>query len=95
MNYNPTNSVAGATAFLTVKPTEYDSDSADNTAIIKQTVSMTANSATFELTPTTLLDTVTPGKYYFDMSVLDVAGKIYSIDSGEFRISAGATNREA
>lgn len=95
LNYTPLNGVAGATAFLTVKPTEFDSDSFDNTAIIKQTIAMTDNTAVFELTPATLLDTVLPGKYFFDISAKDVEGNIYSIDSGEYKITAGSTNREA
>lgn len=95
VNYNPLNNVDGVKVFFTVKPTKYDTSATDATAIIKQDVVLTANSGVIDLNPNTVADTVEPGKYYFDMSVLDTAGEIYSIDSGVFTLTAGATNREA
>ena len=87
--------VHGTKVFFTVKSTKYDTSANDSTAIIKQDVTLTANTGVIDLNPDTVADTVEPGKYYFDMSVLDVAGEIYSIDSGVFTLTAGTTNREA
>lgn len=89
------NGVNGTKVFFTVKSTKYDTSANDSTAIIKQDVVLTANSGVIDLNPNTVADTVEPGKYYFDISVLDTAGEIYSIDSGVFTLTAGATNREA
>lgn len=78
-----------------MKADKYDTSATDATAIIKQDVTLTANSGVIDLNPNTVADTVEPGKYYFDMSVLDTSGEIYSIDSGVFTLTAGTTNREA
>jgi hypothetical protein len=95
VNYNPLNGINGTKVFFTVKADKYDTSATDATAIIKQDVTLTANSGVIDLNPSTVADTVEPGKYYFDMSVLDTAGEIYSIDSGVFTLTAGTTNREA
>ena len=95
VNYNPVNGVAGVKLLFTVKATKFDASDTDATAIIKQTVDMVGNTGVINLTPSTVASTVVPGKYFFDMSVLDAAGEIYCIDSGVFTLTAGATNREA
>ena len=95
VNYNPLNGINGTKVFFTVKADKYDTSANDSTAIIKQDVTLTANSGVIALNPDTLSDTIEPGKYYFDISVLDTAGNIYSVDAGKFDITAGPTNREA
>ena len=95
VNYNPLNGINGVKVFFTVKAEKYDTSATDATAIIKQDVTLTGNTGVIDLNPSTVADTVEPGKYYFDISVLDAAGEIYSIDSGVFTLTAGVTNREA
>ena len=95
VNYNPVNGVAGVKLLFTVKATKFDASDTDATAIIKQTVDMVGTTGVINLTPSTVAKTVAPGKYFFDISVRDVSGNIYSVDSGQFELLANVTNREA
>lgn len=95
VNYTPLNGIAGSKVFFTVKANQYDEVVDDSSAIIKKTVSMSDNTATISLVPSTVPDSQPPGNYYYDIAVLDAASDIYVIDSGSFEITATPTNREA
>jgi hypothetical protein len=87
VNYTPLNGINGSKIFFTVKANQYDTSTDDSTAIIKQTINMTANSGVIDLNPNTVADSVEPGKYFYDISVKDTAAEIYSLDSGKFTLN--------
>ena len=94
---NGVNATTGQTLMFTVKPSPgYDTDSTDTTnSLIKKDVSMSGNPTnTITINPTDIADTVLPGTYYYDIKILDQSGAIYLGDSGQFILTATATNRE-
>jgi hypothetical protein len=93
ITYTNENGIAGQTAMFTIKTGQNDSDSTDGAAIFKQDASMSGGAATISITPSSIADSVSPGKYYYDVKVLDTSGAIYLIDSGRFTLEATPTNR--
>lgn len=95
VTYENTNGILGSIALFTVKPTQYDSDATDSTAILKKEVNLTANVGTATIAPTDIPDSTLPKTYFYDFKVLDTSGAIYLIDSGKFILEANPTNRES
>lgn len=89
----------GMTLFFTVKAAQFDSDTADGTAIIKKTIPMAGNPVTLiTVNPEDVADTITPGVYFFNILVKESDGPpkvIYPCVSGTFTIIGEPTNREA
>ena len=93
VTYANANGVVGQTVMFTAKTVQYDSDTADATAIFKQDQTLVSNAATITISPSSIAPTVAPGNYHYDVKVLDVSGEIYPIDSGVFTLKATPTNR--
>lgn len=94
INYSNANGVAGSTALFTVKANPgYDSDATDASAIVKHSVSLTANTGSLIISPSDIADSVAPGTYYYDIKVIDADGDIYPIVTGQFILKATPTNR--
>ncbi len=94
INYSNSNGVAGTKAMFTIKPTQYDSNTTDTSAILQKDVTLTANTGTLTINPSDIADTVAPGQYFYDIKVLDASGAIYQIAQGIFTLTAWPTNRE-
>lgn len=92
---NGVDSTDGATLLFTVKPDEYDSTADDSTATLKKNVAMSGATNVFTIEPDDIDDSVEPGKYYYDMKVIETGGDIYLVDSGKFNLEATPTNRES
>jgi hypothetical protein len=96
VNYTNANGVHGVTAMFTVKENEFDADTADATAILKKDVGLasgTPDMGNIAINPADIADSVTPGKKFYDVKVLDANGAIYKIDEGTFELKASPTNR--
>lgn len=87
-------SLVGATVRFTMKPAEFDSDTADTTAsVIKNvTTGLSDGTASIVLNP---VDTATlaPGDYFYDLKVQESGGAIYKIDEGTVILDGSPTNR--
>lgn len=93
--YNNANDVPGETVMFTVKSVQFDDSATDATAILQKDASITDGAANFTINPTDIADTIAPGKFFYDVKVLDTSGAIYMIDSGQFTLTAWPTNRES
>lgn len=89
--------ITGATIRFTVKTTEYDSDVADSSALILKNVTSlsdpTHGIATLTINPEDS-QTITPGKYYYDVKIELVTGEIYKLEEGFFIVDGSPTNRQ-
>lgn len=89
--------LTGCTVFFTIKPVEFDEDSADTSAVFKQTVTSHADAPNGYTTWDTLIPAtgVTPGKgYYCDIVVQDSTGKdLPPVFLSKVTISGKVTNR--
>jgi hypothetical protein len=95
---NGVNSSDGISLLFTVKPTEFDSDASDSTAILTKTVAMTGATTVVTIDPTDIADTVAPGDYFFSIHIKESNGPpavIYPGISGTFKLVGDSTNREA
>ncbi len=95
VNGVPTTLV-GATVRFTMKTAEYDSSTDDSTSVVKKNVTdgTAGGVATITINPTDT-NTLTPGKYYYDIKV-DVnsnGATVYKIDEGTIELDASPTNR--
>ena len=90
--------LTGATVFFTVKTAQYSTDATDADALVSKDVISHTN-PTAGITQITLdpvdTATITPGKYFYDIKVLDSDGDIYKIDEGKIVIDGSPTNRLA
>lgn len=94
--YNGNPSTTGQKLFFTVKKTQYDSDTTDSDAIVKKTLTIPSNGITpFSVLAGDVEDTVPPGKYYYDLKVLDSVLGMIEADSGIFKLTAHPTNRSS
>lgn len=87
-------STDGQTLFFTVKASESDLDNTDAAALVLKNVAMSGGTNAIIINP---VDTqnVAPGKYWYDLKVLDSTGAIYRVDKGRFVLDASPTNRLA
>lgn len=89
--------ITGVAVRFTVKTSEYDSDSADDTALIRKTVTSFADptngAATVTILPSDSQSTI-PGKYYYDLKIEKATGEIYKLVEGRFIIDGSPTNRQ-
>lgn len=87
-------SLVGATVFFTVNASNSPTD--DSGAVISKTVTSHTNPALGQTT-VSLLNTdtqnITPGTYYYDVQVKDVAGNILSQQQDQFLVIADITRR--
>lgn len=88
--------LVGATVRFTIKSTEYDTDTADSTAVVTKNVTSGTSGgvATITINPTDTA-TLTPGKYFYDIKV-DVASNgatVYKCDEGSVVLDGSPTNR--
>lgn len=88
--------LVGATVRFTMKSAEYDADTADTSGLIVKniTTGTSAGVAVISIIPTDTA-TLTPGPYFYDIKVQNVAGKIYKIDEGTIILDGSPTNRLA
>jgi hypothetical protein len=89
-------SLVGATVRFTMKTTEYDSDTADSTALVTKNITngTSGGVATVTLNPSDTA-TIEPGTYYYDIKV-DVNSNgavIYKLDEGTIILDGSPTNR--
>lgn len=89
---NGVESSDGATLFFTVKTDESDLDDTDSTALVSKNVAMSGATNVVTLDPDDTQD-IEPGKYWFDLKVLEDAGPIYRVAKGRCTIDASPTNR--
>lgn len=88
--------LVGATVRFTIKSTEYDTDTADSTAVVTKNVTSGTSGgvATITINPADTA-TLTPGKYFYDIKV-DVASNgatVYKCDEGQIQLDGSPTNR--
>lgn len=75
--------IAGYTFVLTVDPNKYPTSAATNLFSIAGTI-ITPAAGTVEFVPTLANADQTPGRYYYDIQMTDDAGRIRTIDSGDW-----------
>lgn len=93
--------LTGATVYFTAKSVESDVDVADTSAVIQKNVTVHVDEAgspsaalgisTILLTPADT--TVTPGKYYYDITVKYASGVVNTPVEGKLEIDGKPTNR--
>lgn len=88
--------ITGATVFFTIKSEEYDTDSADSSALVLKNITAFTDAAggeyAIELDPEDT-EGITPGDYYFDVSIKLADDSIHELDEGRVRIDASPRNR--
>ena len=86
--------LVGATVRFTMKSSEYDTDSADSSALVSKDVTdgNSSGEATITIDPSDTA-TITPGKYFYDVKVEEAGGSIYKIDEGIVKLDGSPTNR--
>lgn len=92
VNYNPSGGANGSTILFTVK-SDVDSSTADTTALVTKSPSMTANSGVITISPGDIAATWDEGDYVYDIKVKDTNGDITLLFEGVFTLNASATNR--
>ena len=89
-------SLVGSTVRFTMKTAEYDSDTADTSAVVQKDITngTSLGVATITLDPADTA-TLTPGKYYYDIKVdVDSDGAtVYKVDEGTVKLDGSPTNR--
>lgn len=88
--------LSGATIRFTMKPVEYDADSADTSASVKKNVtSHTDAGAGLSSILINPADTATlePGEYNYDIKVAEAGGAVYKVDEGIITLDGSPTNR--
>jgi hypothetical protein len=93
--------LTGATVYFTAKSVEYDVIAADTSAVISKDVTVHLDeagdaSATDGITTILLTDNdtyVTPGNYYYDITVKYLSGVINTPIEGKLKIDGKPTNR--
>lgn len=93
-NKNGTPSTDGQSLLFTVKADESDLDDADASHLggLLKNVTMSGATNVITINPVDTQD-IPPGKYWYDLKVIETAGPIYRVDKGRFIISASPTNR--
>jgi hypothetical protein len=87
--------LTGATVYFTVKPNKWDIDDDDSEALITKNVTSHTDAAT-GLTAIALTDTQTnvqPGKYWYDIVVVESDGSRFKATEGRCTVKPGPTNR--
>ena len=88
----------GATLIFAVKTSANDNDATDLTNSIMTPKRITMSGSTFPQTtvisilPGDVSVNTAPGRYYYSIKVIDVAGKEYEADAGTFQLSAITVN---
>lgn len=91
----PPSGLSFTKAFFTVKTNKSDNDATDTSAILKRDATPVGDTATINIAPGDIGDSVDPGKYFYSIHVLLSDGKIYPFAFGRFTLIATTTNREA
>jgi hypothetical protein len=88
--------ITGATVRFTVKSEEYDSDTADDSALILKNVTSFSNPTAGEYA--IVIDpadtqSIAPGKYFYSIKIELTSGAVYELSEGKFILDADPTNR--
>lgn len=89
-----TPSTDGVTLLFTVKANESDLDDTDASHLggLLKNITMAGATNTITIDPADTQDIV-PGKYWYDLKVIETGGVIYRLDKGRFVVDASPTNR--
>jgi len=87
-------SLVGSTVRFTIKSTEYDTDTADSSALVLKNITSgtVLGTATIVINPEDTA-TITPGTLYYDIKVEEPSGDIYKCDEGRVKLDGSPTNR--
>lgn len=97
-----TAALTGCTVYFTLKSAEYDTDADDSDALVAKTL-IQANgdipdhlvgAVDIEVLPGDT-DTLTPGKYHYDIKVKESDNRVYKVDEGTIKLDGSPTNRSA
>ena len=86
-------SLVGSTVFFTVKSVAYDTDATDSSAVISKTITDGTSGGVATITLTATDTYLTPGTYFYDISVKDGSGNIYKMVEGRIIIDGSPRNR--
>jgi hypothetical protein len=86
----------GATLLFTVKANESDLNDADSSHLgdLLKNISMSGSTTTITLDPADSQD-IEPGRYWYDIKIIETGGQIYRVAKGRFILDASPTNRLA
>ena len=90
----PPSGLSFTKALFTVKTNKSDNDSTDASAILKRDATPVGDTATINIAPGEIGDSVDPGKYFYSIHVMFSDGNIYPLAFGRFTLIATTTNRE-
>lgn len=89
-------SLVGSTVRFTMKTVEYDTDTADSSAVVLKNITSgtSGGSYTITLNPADTA-TLTPGKYFYDIKVDRTSDgvTVYKLDEGTVTLDGSPTNR--
>ena len=88
-------SLVGSTIRFTVKTSEFDSDTDDNSAVIMKNITNGTIDGTYEITiepgDTSMLDP--DGDYFYDIKLKQADGTVFKLDEGTIKFDGSPTNR--
>lgn len=86
--------LVGATVRFTIKSDEYDDDMTDTSAVVLKNITDgdVNGHAEIVIDPADT-NNVEPGKYFYDIKVVEAGGSIYKVDEGKVILDGSPTNR--